>query len=61
MNPYEPTHLCADYLQVSLKDGANTAELDKAKQTVEQQGGKITHEFKLIKGFTYAIPVFMSA
>ncbi|KAF2229301.1 hypothetical protein EV356DRAFT_456106, partial [Viridothelium virens] len=43
-------------LQVSLKDGADAAELDKAKKTVEEQGGKITHEFKLIKGFTAEFP-----
>ena len=25
----------------------------RAKQTVQEQGGKVTHEFKLVKGFTY--------
>ncbi|KAI9686321.1 MAG: hypothetical protein M1820_010645 [Bogoriella megaspora] len=43
-------------INVSLKDGADAAELDKAKQTVEEQGGKITHNFKLIKGFTAEFP-----
>jgi len=54
--------------QVTLKEGASPEELDKyaclgpwdevllmyssAKKTVEEQGGKITHTFNLIKGFT---------
>ena len=40
-------------LQVTLKDGASADQLDKAKSDVKSQGGKITKEFKLIKGFTY--------
>lgn len=39
--------------QVSLKDGAPSSELDKAKKQVEEQGGKVTKELKLIKGFSY--------
>ena len=33
-------------------------ELDAAKKQVEEQGGKITNEFKLIKGFTY-VPQYL--
>jgi len=39
-------------LQVSLKDGADASELDKAKKQVTDQGGKVTKELKLIKGFS---------
>jgi hypothetical protein len=38
---------------VTLKENANEAELDKAKEQSKQQGGEIKHEFSLIKGFTY--------
>ncbi|CAD0100106.1 unnamed protein product, partial [Aureobasidium mustum] len=43
-------------INVSLKDGADASQLDAAKKQVTDQGGKITTEFKLIKGFTYAFP-----
>ncbi|PNS21065.1 hypothetical protein CAC42_3402 [Sphaceloma murrayae] len=43
-------------INVSLKDGASTTELDKAKKQVTDQGGKIVNEFKLIKGFTAEFP-----
>ncbi|KAK1088172.1 hypothetical protein LTR33_000682 [Friedmanniomyces endolithicus] len=42
--------------QVSLKDGASADQLDAAKKQVTDQGGKITNEFKLIKGFTAEFP-----
>lgn len=41
-------------INVSLKDGASKDQLEAAKKQVTDQGGKITHEFKLVKGFTYA-------
>jgi hypothetical protein len=41
-------------MQVTLKENANEAELQKAKEHSKQQGGEIKHEFSLIKGFTYA-------
>ncbi|KAI4635744.1 uncharacterized protein J4E87_000699 [Alternaria ethzedia] len=41
---------------VTLKDSAPKEELDKAKQHVTDQGGKITNEFTLIKGFSAEIP-----
>lgn len=41
---------------VTLKAGAKPKELENAKKTVEEQGGKITHTFKLIKGFTAEFP-----
>lgn len=40
--------------QVSLKDGASNDQLDAAKKQVTEQGGSITKEFKLVKGFAYA-------
>ncbi|KAK0272051.1 hypothetical protein LTR35_010322 [Friedmanniomyces endolithicus] len=43
-------------INVSLKDGAGADQLDAAKKQVTDQGGKITNEFKLIKGFTYDHP-----
>lgn len=39
--------------QVTLKPEASHEDFEKAKKDVESKGGKITHEFKLIKGFTY--------
>ncbi|KAF2127605.1 hypothetical protein P153DRAFT_52284 [Dothidotthia symphoricarpi CBS 119687] len=41
---------------VTLAKDAPHEELDKAKQHVKDQGGKIVHEFTLIKGFTAEIP-----
>ncbi|KAI4723102.1 hypothetical protein E4T48_00791 [Aureobasidium sp. EXF-10727] len=43
-------------INVSLKDGADASQLDAAKKQVTDQGGKITTEFKLIKGFTAEFP-----
>ncbi|KAH8723625.1 hypothetical protein GQ44DRAFT_303087 [Phaeosphaeriaceae sp. PMI808] len=41
---------------VTLAKDASHDELDKAKQHVKDQGGKIVSEFTLIKGFTADIP-----
>ncbi|KAF2816913.1 uncharacterized protein BDZ99DRAFT_456713 [Mytilinidion resinicola] len=43
-------------VNVTLKSGANASELENAKKTVTDKGGKITNEFKLIKGFTAEFP-----
>ncbi|KAB2578070.1 Uncharacterized protein DIS24_g4742 [Lasiodiplodia hormozganensis] len=43
-------------INVTLKEGASAEELDNAKKSVQDQGGKVTHEFKLIKGFTAEFP-----
>ncbi|KAK8223230.1 hypothetical protein HDK90DRAFT_499808 [Phyllosticta capitalensis] len=43
-------------VNVTLKEGASEEELQKAKKTVKEQGGKIINEFKLIKGFTAEFP-----
>lgn len=43
-------------INVTLKEGASADELEKAKKSVADQGGKVTHEFKLIKGFTAEFP-----
>ncbi|KAF2154369.1 hypothetical protein K461DRAFT_320507 [Myriangium duriaei CBS 260.36] len=43
-------------INVSLKDGADKQELEKAKKQVTDQGGKIINEFKLIQGFTAEFP-----
>lgn len=42
-------------MQVTLAKDAPHEELEKAKQHVKDQGGKIVHEFTLIKGFTYVL------
>ena len=36
-----------------MKEGASPEELSKAKETAKSSGGTITHEFTLIKAFTY--------
>ncbi|MCJ1481980.1 hypothetical protein MMC06_002141 [Schaereria dolodes] len=41
---------------VTLKENASLDELSKAKETAQSQGGNITHEFTLIKGFTVDFP-----
>ncbi|KAI4630875.1 hypothetical protein J4E83_002399 [Alternaria metachromatica] len=46
----------ANESKVTLKDSAPKEELDNAKQHVIEQGGKITNEFTLIKGFSAEIP-----
>jgi len=43
-------------LNVTLKDGADASMLQAAKQKAIDQGGKINHEFTLIKGFVVEIP-----
>ena len=35
--------------------------LDRAKKNVTDQGGKVTHEFKLIKGFTFVVSTIESS
>lgn len=37
--------------QVTCKDNASAEEVAAAKQHAKDQGGKITHEYNLIKGF----------
>ncbi|CAK1360966.1 uncharacterized protein RHO25_005416 [Cercospora beticola] len=43
-------------INVSLQKGADAQHYDAAKKNVEDQGGKIVNEFKLIKGFTAEFP-----
>ncbi|KAM0724199.1 hypothetical protein Q7P37_000081 [Cladosporium fusiforme] len=43
-------------INVSLKEGASAEQLDAAKKQCTDQGGKIEHEFKLVKGFTASFP-----
>ncbi|KAK3056794.1 hypothetical protein LTR09_002587 [Extremus antarcticus] len=43
-------------INVSLKDGASADKLEEAKKHISEQGGKVTHEFKLVKGFTADMP-----
>nr|OQO16330.1 hypothetical protein B0A51_16028 [Rachicladosporium sp. CCFEE 5018] len=43
-------------INVSLKEGASPDQLESAKKQVTDQGGKIEHEFKLVKGFTASFP-----
>jgi hypothetical protein len=37
--------------QVTLKEDASPEEVKAAKQHAKDQGGEITHEYNLIKGF----------
>ncbi|KAI1113776.1 hypothetical protein F5Y14DRAFT_416534 [Nemania sp. NC0429] len=41
---------------VTLKDDATPEEVAEAKQHAKDQGGKITHEYNLIKGFAVEFP-----
>ncbi|KAK3398568.1 hypothetical protein B0T20DRAFT_411505 [Sordaria brevicollis] len=41
---------------VSLKDNASDAEIQKTKDDVVKQGGKIGHEYTLIKAFQAIYP-----
>ncbi|EME47802.1 hypothetical protein DOTSEDRAFT_60196 [Dothistroma septosporum NZE10] len=44
-------------INVSLKDkNGDASKLEEAKKQVTEQGGKITNEFTLIKGFTAEFP-----
>jgi hypothetical protein len=52
--------LKASHGQVTLKENAPESELQKAREQSKEHGGKITHEYTLIKGFLYAIPSFLA-
>ncbi|KUL86632.1 hypothetical protein ZTR_03081 [Talaromyces verruculosus] len=41
---------------VTLKENASPAELEKAKEKARSGGGTIKHEYTLIKGFTVEYP-----
>ncbi|KAI0441759.1 protease propeptide/inhibitor [Xylaria telfairii] len=41
---------------VTCKEGASPDEVAAAKQHAKDQGGKITHEYNLIKGFAVEFP-----
>jgi hypothetical protein len=41
---------------VTCKEGASDDEVQAAKQHAIDQGGKIGHEYKIIKGFSYVVP-----
>ncbi|OGE50091.1 hypothetical protein PENARI_c018G11634 [Penicillium arizonense] len=41
---------------ITLKADAPAEELQKAKETAQEKGGVIQHEYSLIKGFTVAFP-----
>ncbi|GAB7359062.1 hypothetical protein MBLNU230_g5134t1 [Neophaeotheca triangularis] len=43
-------------INVSLKEGASAEQLEAAKKQCTEQGGKITKEFTLVKGFTAEFP-----
>ncbi|KAI1874989.1 uncharacterized protein JN550_002418 [Neoarthrinium moseri] len=42
--------------QVTCKDGATDDQVAAAKKHAQDQGGKITHEYNLIKGFAVEFP-----
>ncbi|CCE63923.1 hypothetical protein TPHA_0G00870 [Tetrapisispora phaffii CBS 4417] len=41
---------------ITLKDSVLDLHIEQFKKSVEDLGGKVTHEFKLIKAFTVQIP-----
>ncbi|PHH55515.1 hypothetical protein CFIMG_001390RA [Ceratocystis fimbriata CBS 114723] len=41
---------------VTFKEDATKDQIDAAKKLVKDQGGEITDEFSLIKGFTVSYP-----
>ncbi|KAK4223762.1 hypothetical protein QBC38DRAFT_486985 [Podospora fimiseda] len=41
---------------ITLNESATDSELAEAKQHVKDQGGKIVHEYSLIKGFSFELP-----
>ncbi|GKU02571.1 peptidase inhibitor i9 [Fusarium langsethiae] len=41
---------------VSCKDDASDEQVESAKQHAKDQGGKITQEYSLIKGFAVEFP-----
>ena len=41
---------------ITLAEGADAKELADAKKQILAQGGKITHEYTLIKGFAAELP-----
>ncbi|KAK3324142.1 hypothetical protein B0T22DRAFT_478813 [Podospora appendiculata] len=41
---------------VTLKDSATPEQVEAAKQQARDQGGKIGHEYTLIKGFSVSYP-----
>ncbi|KAI0406171.1 hypothetical protein F4802DRAFT_596530 [Xylaria palmicola] len=42
--------------QVTCKEGASADEVAATKKHAKDQGGKITHEYNLIKGFAVEFP-----
>lgn len=50
LHPMTPILTCFPR-QVTLKDSASDAEIAKTKEDVKAQGGKIGHEYTLIKAF----------
>jgi len=43
-------------INVTLKSDADASKLEDAKKKITEAGGKILHEFKLVKGFTAQVP-----
>ncbi|KAI2625182.1 protease propeptide/inhibitor [Xylaria nigripes] len=41
---------------ITCKDNATAEEIAATKQLAKDQGGKITHEYSLIKAFTVEFP-----
>jgi len=43
-------------VMISMKEGADAGEFEKAKKQAVEQGGEIVHESKLIKSITVKFP-----
>ncbi|KAJ5106435.1 hypothetical protein N7456_003110 [Penicillium angulare] len=41
---------------VKCRDGASEDDIKAVKSQVEDQGGKVTHDYSLIKGFAVEFP-----
>ncbi|KAK4159188.1 peptidase inhibitor I9 [Cladorrhinum sp. PSN259] len=56
INQAKPSAIIMPSFIVTLKDNASDEDLAQAKQKIKDQGGDITHEYSLIKGFAYTVP-----
>ncbi|KAI8713205.1 Inhibitor I9 domain-containing protein [Fusarium sp. LHS14.1] len=50
-NSHQQNHITMPSYIVTCKDDATPEQVESAKQHARDQGGKITHEYSLIKGF----------
>ncbi|KAM6508973.1 hypothetical protein FSOLCH5_011978 [Fusarium solani] len=56
LNTHQRNHITMPTYIVTCKDDASPEQVESAKQHAKDQGGKITHEYSLIKGFAVEYP-----